>query len=162
VVGVGVRKEVQRRDSCEAWQRAKLVNSDWEGRDESMKGRSLRHEKLPTTRCSSTELVDDNLCDLSLATHFWDLAHRPGNLGCAPSTLTSTSHKQLFIPPWRLLSRFAVDDHRCAAWLPCWNHTNHTVVPRGHGLARCWLSVVTSASRFFPLSEQHFLTPGRG
>ena len=92
-----MRKEVQRRDSCEAWQRAKLVNSDWEGRDESMKGSSLRHEKLPTTRRSSTELVDDNLCDLSLATHFWDLAHRPGKprmrrrrrLGRRPVTSTS-------------------------------------------------------------------------
>lgn len=77
MVGVGVRKEVQRRDSCEAWQRAKLVHSDREGRDESMKGRSLRHEKLPTTRRSSTEVVvvDKNVCDL---THFWDLARRAG------------------------------------------------------------------------------------
>lgn len=89
----------------------------------------------------------------------------PVNLGCAVDVDSDVdqSRAQVTVHPIvEVVIKFALDNYRCTAWLPCWNHTNHTVVPRGHGLAKCQLSVVKSASRPFPLSEQHFLTSGRG
>jgi len=44
---MGVRKEVKWGNSCGAWQRAKLVNSDWEGWDEAMQGGPSGHRELP-------------------------------------------------------------------------------------------------------------------
>jgi len=57
VVGMGVRKEVQRGDGWEIFRGAELVNTDWKGWDKSMKRRSSRHDKLLVVKCSFTEEV---------------------------------------------------------------------------------------------------------
>jgi hypothetical protein len=69
MVRMGVRKEVKGGNGCGAWQRAKLINSDWKWRDEAMEGGPSGHRELPLLMRFSVVDGFRNLLQLLWRTH---------------------------------------------------------------------------------------------